>query len=149
MPEVTDLVFRLDLAVMSMREILVVEALVPAGFPSPAADYAEGRIDLSEVLIPHPSATFTLRISGHSMTGAGIHDGDLALVDRSLTARHDDVVVAVLDGELTCKRLLIRRGRTYLAPDCDDSAYQVMEVTDHPGFEIWGVISSTIRFHRR
>lgn len=138
-----------QLVIASSCPIAAFEASIPAGFPSPAADYAEGRIDLSEVLIPHPSATFTLRISGHSMTRAGIHDGDLALVDRSLTARHDDVVVAILDGELTCKRLLIRKGRTYLAPDSDDRAYPLVEVTDRSGFEIWGVISSTIRFHRR
>jgi len=129
--------------------VLVFDAKVSAGFPSPAADYVEGRLDLTEVLVPHPSATFTLRISGHSLTRAGIHDGDLAIVDRSLTPRHDDVVVAVLDGELTAKRLLIRRGRTWLAPDTDDPAYRPIEVTGRPDFEIWGVISSTIRFHRR
>lgn len=129
--------------------VLVFDAKVSAGFPSPAADYVEGRLDLSEVLVPHPSATFTLRISGHSLTRAGIHDGDLAIVDRSLTPRHDDVVVAVLDGELSAKRLLIRCGRTYLAPDSDDPQYRPIEVTGRSDFEIWGVISSTIRFHRR
>lgn len=129
--------------------VLLFDAKVPAGFPSPAADYVEGRIDLTEILVPHPSATFTLRISGHSMTRAGIHDGDLALVDRSLTARHDDVVVAVLDGELTCKRLIIRGERTYLAPDSDDLCYKPINVTGRPDFEVWGVITSTIRFHRR
>jgi DNA polymerase V len=129
--------------------IVAVEAVVSAGFPSPAADYYEGPIDLSAVLAPHPSATFTLRVSGHSMTSAGIHDGDLAIVDRSLTARHDDVVVAILDGELLCKRLLVRQGRTLLAADCDDRAYTAIDVTGRPGFEIWGVVTSTIRFHRR
>lgn len=125
------------------------DAKVPAGFPSPAADFTEGRIDLTEVLVPHPSASFTLRISGHSLIRAGIHDGDLAIVDRSLTARHDDIVVAVLDGELTAKRLIIRNGRIWLAPDSDDTVYRPIEVTGRPDFEIWGVISSTIRFHRR
>ena len=129
--------------------IRLVEAKLSAGFPSPAADYVEGRVDLSEVLVPHPSASFTLRISGHSMTKAGIHDGDLAIVDRSLVARHNDVVVAVLGGELTCKRLLKRSGRVWLAPDSDDAAYRPVEVTDRPDFDIWGVITSTIRFHRR
>lgn len=129
--------------------IVAVEATLSAGFPSPAADYAEGRIDLTEALVPHPSASFTLRISGHSMTGAGIHDGDLAIVDRSLTARPDDVVVAVLDGDLLCKRLVTRGGRTHLAADCDDRAYTALDVTGRPGFEIWGVVTSTIRFHRR
>lgn len=145
----------MEVAVVDLRAVIArpcpittVEALVPAGFPSPAADYAEGRIDLTEVLVPHPSASFTVRIAGHSMMRAGIHDGDLAIVDRSLSARHDDVVVAVIDGELTCKRLLIRRGRYFLAPESDDRAFQVVDVTDRPDFEIWGVVTATIRLHR-
>lgn len=129
--------------------VVASNANVPAGFPSPAADYVEGRIDLNDILVPHPSATFTVRISGHSMVRAGIHDGDLALVDRSLTARHDDVVVAVLDGELTCKRLLIRAGRTYLAPDSDDGVFRAVDVSGREDFSVWGVVTSTIRFHRR
>lgn len=129
--------------------VIQVEALVSAGFPSPAADYVEGRIDLTEVLVPHPSSTFTLRVVGHSMVRAGIHDGDLAIVDRSLTARHDDVVVAALDGELVCKRLLRRRGRVYLAPESDDPAYRPIDVTDRDSFEVWGVVTATIRLHRR
>lgn len=137
-----------QLAYMRSCPIASYDAVLSAGFPSPAADYVEGRIDLAEVLVPHPSATFTLRISGHSMMRAGIHDGDLAIVDRSLTARHDDVVVAVLDGELVCKRLLVRRGRYYLAPESDDRAYQVIDVTDRRDFEVWGVVSATIRIHR-
>lgn len=143
------MVFDLQPALASPRPVLLVEAKLSAGFPSPAADYTEGRIDLSEVLVPHPSASFTLRIAGHSMTRAGIHDGDLAIVDRSLTARHDDVIVAVLGGELTCKRLLIRHGRTYLAPDSDDTVYRVVDVTGREDFQVWGVITSTIRFHRK
>lgn len=143
------MVIDLEPAQVSPCPILLVEATLSAGFPSPAADYIQGRIDLSEVLVPHPSASFTLRIAGHSMTRAGIHDGDLAIVDRSLAARHDDVVVAVLAGELTCKRLLIRSGRTYLAPDCDDPTYRVVEVTGREDFQVWGVITTTIRFHRK
>ncbi|UKJ74448.1 LexA family protein [Azospirillum brasilense] len=134
---------------MTSCPVVAVEAVVSAGFPSPAADYVEGRIDLAEVLVPHPSATFTLRVAGHSMTRAGIHDGDLAIVDRSLTARHDDVVVAVLDGELVCKRLLIRGRRIYLIPETDDPSYRPTEVTDRSGFEVWGVVTSTVRLHRR
>ena len=77
--------------VVEVRDLLVtpcvitmVEGVVPAGFPSPAADYETGRLDLAKILVPHPSASFTVRISGHSMTRAGIHDGDLALVDRAI-----------------------------------------------------------------
>lgn len=90
-----------------------------------------------------------MRIAGHSMARAGIFDGDLAIVDRSLTARSGDVVVAVLDGALTCKRLCLRGGRGWLLPDSDDPAYQPVEVTGRPDFQVWGVITSTIRFHRR
>tara|TARA_R110002051_G_scaffold10973_1_gene40760 strand:+ start:276 stop:710 length:435 start_codon:yes stop_codon:yes gene_type:complete len=125
------------------------EANLSAGFPSPAEDHGENRIDLAEILVPHPSASFTLRVNGHSMTRAGIHDGDLAIVDRSLTARHNDVIVAALDGDLVCKRLVIKHGRTWLVPDCEDLAYKPAEVTGHDCFEIWGVITATIRFHRR
>ena len=143
------MVLDLEPVLASSCPILLVEAKLSAGFPSPAADYVEGRIDLSDILVPHPSASFTLRIAGHSMVRAGIHDGDLAIVDRSLIARHDDVVVAVLDGELTCKRLLVRGNRTYLAPDSDDPQYRTVEVTGREDFQVWGVIINTIRFHRR
>lgn len=143
------MIVELQPAFASPCQVVLVEAKLSAGFPSPAADYVEGRIDLTEVLVPHPSASFTLRIAGHSMIQAGIHDGDLAIVDRSLVARHDDVIVAVLGGELTCKRLLIRGGRTYLAPDSDDPAYRVVDVTGREDFQVWGVITSTIRIHRR
>ncbi|PWC93012.1 hypothetical protein TSO5_16480 [Azospirillum sp. TSO5] len=129
--------------------ILMFDAKVPAGFPSPAADFSEGRIDLTEVLVPHPSASFTLRISGNSLTRAGILDGALVIVDRSLTARHDDIVVAVLDGELTAKRLIVRKDRVWLAPDSDDPQYRAIEVTGRPDFSVWGVITSTINFLRR
>lgn len=129
--------------------VLVFDAKVSAGFPSPAADYVEGRLDLTEVLVPHPSATFTLRISGHSLTRAGIHDGDLAIVDRSLTPRNDDIVLAVLDDELTAKHLLIRCGRTWPAPDTDEPAYRPVEVTGPPAFGSCGATSCPIRFHCR
>ena len=83
----------------------------PAGFPSPAADHYDRRLDLNEHLVLHPEATFFLRVKGNSMIGAGIHDGDLLVVDRSLEANHGRVVIAVLDGELTVKRLHHQRGK--------------------------------------
>ena len=79
---------------------------VRAGFPSVAQDYAAGDLSLDERLVEHPETTFVVRVAGESMTGAGIFDGDLLVVDRSLEPRDGDVVVAVLDGELTVKRLL-------------------------------------------
>ena len=87
---------------------------VAAGFPSPADDYVEVGIDLNDQLIRHPTSTFFLRVSGESMLGAGIHDGDLLVVDRSLDPRPGRVVVAVLDGEFTLKRLVQHHGRLRL-----------------------------------
>ncbi|MBT7942156.1 MAG: translesion error-prone DNA polymerase V autoproteolytic subunit, partial [Alphaproteobacteria bacterium] len=87
---------------------------VQAGFPSPADDYMEGALDLNEHLIRRPAATFFLRVLGDSMTGAGIHSGDLLIVDRSIHPIDGHIVIAVIDGELTVKRLSRRRGRVCL-----------------------------------
>ena len=87
-----------------------------AGFPSPAQDYAEGRLDLNEKLIQHKEATFFVRVQGHSMTGAGIRDGDLLVVDRAMRPDIGKIVVAVVDGEFTVKYLATERGRYILKP---------------------------------
>ena len=79
--------------------------MVPAGFPSPADDYIESGLDLNEYLVKHPSATFLARASGDSMTGAGIQNGALLVVDKSITPRSGQVVIAAINGELTCKLL--------------------------------------------
>ncbi|UNH29206.1 translesion error-prone DNA polymerase V autoproteolytic subunit (plasmid) [Moellerella wisconsensis] len=78
---------------------------IPAGFPSPASDYLEDRIDLNSLLIKHPSGTYFLRVSGTSMIDAQIYDGDIVIVDSSLHAKHGDIVIAAIDGEFTIKRL--------------------------------------------
>jgi DNA polymerase V len=85
------------------------DARVPAGFPSPAADYEEDKLDLNKHLIRHPAATFFVRSIGDSMLGAGIHCGDLLVVDRSLEPRDRSVVIAAVNGELTVKRIRIRK----------------------------------------
>jgi DNA polymerase V len=110
---------------------------VAAGFPSPADDYVEVGIDLNEQLIHHPTSTFFLRVSGDSMLGAGIHDGDLLVVDRSLDARPGRVVVAVLDGAFTLKRLVRHRGRLRL--EAANSAYPPLELHRCGDVQIWGV----------
>ena len=89
----------------------LVRASISAGFPSPALDFIDLSIDLNKQLIAHPSATFYGRVKGHSMKDAGIHDGDLLIVDRSMDAAHRKVVIAALDGELTVKRLLHRESQ--------------------------------------
>ncbi|MDA1089308.1 MAG: translesion error-prone DNA polymerase V autoproteolytic subunit [Proteobacteria bacterium] len=118
-------------------------ATVQAGFPSPADDYLEGALDLNEHLIRHPAATFFLRVTGESMTGAGIHSGDLLIVDRSRSPGDGDVVIAVIDGELTVKRLHRRRGRIRLL--AENPRYPPIEISTGQDLHIWGVVIHTIR----
>ena len=117
---------------------------IPAGFPSPAEDYVEGPLDLNRHLIPHPAATFFVKVKGDSMIGAGIHSGDLLIVDRAVTAIHNSVIIAVLDGDLTVKRLYRVGGILRLMPE--NPAYPPIEI--HPGtdFEVWGVVTKVIHF---
>lgn len=115
---------------------------VEAGFPSPADDYMEGKLDLHKHLVRNEAATFFLRAHGESMLGAGIHDGDLLVVDRSLEARHNRVVIAALDGELTVKRLVVRQQRVYLAPE--NPEYAEIDITEREHLHIWGVVSYVI-----
>lgn len=110
---------------------------VAAGFPSPADDYIESRIDLNDVLIRHPSSTFFLRVSGDSMRGAGILDGDLLVVDRAVEPRAGRVVVAVLEGAFTLKYLNRHRGRWRLEAAHPD--YPPLELAERDDARIWGV----------
>lgn len=118
------------------------DARVPAGFPSPAADYEEDKLDLNEHLIKHPAATFFVRAIGDSMIGAGIHCGDLLIVDRSLEPRDRSVVIAAVNGELTVKRIRIRNKKITLVPEND--SYSVQQVGENVEFEVWGVVTSVI-----
>lgn len=116
---------------------------VPAGFPSPADDYVEERIDLNDHLVKHPAATFFLRIKGHSMTGAGIFDNDLVIVDRSLEPVHGAVVIAVVDGDLTVKRLaLLPDGSVELRPENPD--FPILRLSEFQELNIWGVVTDVI-----
>ncbi|WP_375455635.1 LexA family protein [uncultured Methylobacterium sp.] len=116
-----------------------------AGFPSPADDFLEGALELPRWLVPNPPATFLWQISGDSMRGAGIHDRDLACVDRSLTAGHDDVVVAAIDGQMSCKRYLLDGKAARLAFDNPD--LPAFFLGEHGEAEIWGVVRFSIRWH--
>ncbi|MBK8964337.1 MAG: translesion error-prone DNA polymerase V autoproteolytic subunit [Candidatus Competibacteraceae bacterium] len=115
---------------------------VRAGFPNPAEDFVEGRLDLNRHLIPHPAATFFVRAFGDSMLGAGIHLGDLLVVDRSLEAAHGRVVIAVVDNELTVKRLHRRDGRIRLLAEND--RYPPIEIASGLTLEVWGVVTHVI-----
>lgn len=115
---------------------------VEAGFPSPAEDYSDSRLDLHEHLVRNRASTFFLRAHGDSMTGAGILDGDLLIVDRSEVAGHNKVVIAALDGELTVKRLIRRNGRVLLAPENPD--FSEIDITEHEHVHVWGVVTYAI-----
>jgi DNA polymerase V len=115
---------------------------VPAGFPSPAEDYVEHKLDLNSYLVTHPAATFFVRASGNSMTGANIHDGDLLIVDRSIEAAHNDIVIAVVLGEITVKRLHYLRGEIALVPE--NESYQTIFINEHSDLHIWGVVTNAI-----
>lgn len=115
---------------------------VRAGFPSPADDYVSETLDLNEHLIQHKEATYFLRAKGHSMTGAGIQDGDLLVVDRALTPVHRCVVIAVVDGEFTVKRLFKRGCKIRLLAENPDFA--PIEFQDGQELLIWGVVTSVV-----
>ena len=95
-------------------ELPLFSAQVPAGFPSPADDHIEGKLDLNDHLVRRPAATFFVRASGESMRGVGIFDGDLLIIDRGITAKSDDIVIAILQGDLTVKRLMMIGGQWHL-----------------------------------
>jgi DNA polymerase V len=116
---------------------------VAAGFPSPADDYIEGRLSLDEHLIQHKDSTFFVRAKGNSMIGAGIFDGDLLVVDKSLSPASGDIVIAVVDGDLTVKRL-IKRGETItLKPE--NPRFKEIEFQDGQELQVWGVVTSTTK----
>ena len=117
-------------------------ASISAGFPSPADDFIDTKLDLNEHLIRHPSATFFVRASGESMIGAGIHSGDILIVDRSLEAANNVIVIATLEGELTVKRFKKKNGRVFLLPE--NRIYKIIEVTNNETFSIWGVVTYVI-----
>lgn len=118
-------------------------ATVHAGFPSPADDYACRRIDLNDVLVTHPQATFMLRVAGDSMRDEGIDDGDMLVVNRALKPRHGHIVVAVLDQEFAVKKLHLRAGRLKLK--AGNPTYPEIVPVDGQTVEIWGVVTCCIK----
>ena len=122
---------------------LLLKNRVCAGFPSPAEDLGAQRIDLAEILIKHPQATYFLRASGHSMVEAGIFDNDILVVDRAIKPRHNHIVVAIVDGDFTVKQLYQRAGRIKLK--AANPTFPEIIPKDGQTIEIWGVVTSTIK----
>ena len=115
---------------------------ISAGFPSPADDYIEDRLDLNELLVKNKPATFFLRVKGDSMMNAGIHHGDIIVVDRSLQPAHRSIVVAVVDGELTVKRLITVNGSAEL--HAENPKYAPIRLQEGQELSIWGVVTSAV-----
>ena len=116
---------------------------ISAGFPSPAADYAEDGLDLNHYLVQNKPATFMFTVKGDSMLGAGICDGDKVVVDKALKAKHKDIVVAVVDSEYTIKRLYQLRGRVEL--QAENPNYQAITFKEGSELQIWGVVVGVVR----
>lgn len=114
---------------------------VAAGFPSPATDYCESRLDLNDLCVKHPAATYFVRAQGDSMIEAGIYPGDVLVVDRSLTAKHGDIVIATLNGELTVKKLATKP-KLRLVPM--NSNYSPVEIPEGTDLEIFGVATTAV-----
>ncbi len=116
---------------------------IQAGFPSPAEDHASERVDLSKTLIKHPLATYQMMVRGASMRDAGIDDGDVVLVDRAVKASHGHVVVAVVDGDFTVKRLWKRGSNVKL--QAANPTFPDIVPKDGQTIEVWGVVTYTIK----
>ena len=121
---------------------LFFRAGVSAGFPSPAADYEENKLDLNKHLIKNSAATFFVKASGDSMIGAGIHNGDLLVVDRSLEPKDKSVVIAVVSGEFTVKRLRINKRNIIL--ESENENYPAWQIGEDTEFEVWGVVTNVV-----
>ena len=117
---------------------------VPAGFPSPAADHTQERVDLNKELIRNKDATYLFRVKGDSMTGGGIYEGDTLVVDRSVTPKHNHIVLALLNNEFTVKRLYRRGGVVKLV--AEKNIYPVRLIKEEDDFVVWGVV--TFNLHK-
>lgn len=116
---------------------------VPAGFPSPADDYLDSSLDLNSYLIKHPAATYLARAKGDSMEGCGIYDGDLLIIDRSLDAQDGQIIIAALDGQLTCKILDKKNNRLIAA----NKQYGPIIISEYSDLIIEGVVIHSVRYH--
>ena len=129
-------------SVDSKKEIPFIDTMVSAGFPSTADDYLDLPIDLNEYLVENSAATFYIRVSGNSMQDEGINDGDLLVVDRSKTPKNNDIIIGVLNGEFTVKK--IQKTKTKLFMVAANKEYKKIEITEEMDFSVWGVVTYVI-----
>jgi DNA polymerase V len=123
-------------------EIPLGQPAVSAGFPSPAEDYVDLKLDLNKHLVQHPAATFYVRVKGSSMQNAGINDNDMLIVDRSLEPKNNAIAVCVVNGEFTVKRLRKVKGDLFLMPE--NPSFKPLKVGADSGFEVWGMVAYII-----
>ena len=116
---------------------------IRAGFPSPAEDFAEPTLDLNRYVIKNPASTFYARITGDSMEGAGIGDGDIVVIDKSLEPKDGNIAVCFIDGEFTLKRILLVNGRLRLQPA--NPKFKAIEITEENHFLVWGVVTHVVK----
>ena len=124
-------------------ELPLADEGIKAGFPSPASDFLDLSIDLNKELIKHPDATFYGRVKGESMKDAGINDGDLLVIDKSLEPTNGKIAVCFIDGEFTVKRIKIEKNLCWLMPENKD--FQPIKVTEENDFLIWGIVVHVIK----
>ena len=127
----------------SNLELPYITAGIKAGFPSPAADFEETKISLDSFLIKNKEATFYAKASGHSMIGAGIDDGDILVIDRSIEPTDNKIAICFIDGEFTVKRIKIINQKLFLQPEND--SYQRIEVKEENEFMIWSIVTYVIK----
>ena len=124
-------------------ELPFIDGGLRAGFPSPADDFLEVRINFNEEYIKNKDATFYARVKGNSMKNAGIFDGDLLVIDRSLEPLNDKIAVCVIDGEFTVKRIKIEKNIVWLIPENEE--FQPIQVTANNEFIVWGMVTASIK----
>ena len=124
-------------------ELELVNTGLSAGFPSPAMDFDENKIDLNRYVIKRPSSTFFGKVKGDSMEGAGIYEGNLLVIDKSIKPRSGQIAVCFLDGEFTVKRIRIEKDCIWLIPS--NEAYEPIRADGANDFQIWGVVTYVIR----
>ena len=127
----------------SLKTVPYILSRISAGFPSPADDYIENNLSISELLIKNQLSTFLMKASGESMIEAGINDGDVLVVDRSLEARSRDIVIAIFEGNLTIKRLIIKADGSAILKS-ENPLYKNILISEYTELEIWGVVTSAI-----
>ncbi|MAV93942.1 MAG: peptidase S24 [Candidatus Marinimicrobia bacterium] len=130
----------------SKLSINLYSSSIEAGFPSPADDHLDISLDLNKYLIKHPASTFYIYVKGDSMIDEGIHCGDIMIVDRSLEAKSNDIIVAVINGEFTVKKLFKKKDKLFLIPA--NKKYGLISITDEMDFQIWGIVTHTIHHCR-